>query len=97
MIDVRNIKPLSQFQKNAKEHIKRLKSTGEPEVLTVNGEAKIVVQDAAAYQKLLDAVEHARTVEILRRRLATAKHLKSRPMRAALEDLARKHGVSLAR
>jgi len=45
---------LSDFQRNARAHIKRLNTTGQPEVLTIDGEAQVLVQDAASYQKLLD-------------------------------------------
>jgi prevent-host-death family protein len=34
--------------------MKRLKKTGKPVVLTVNGKAEVVVQDASAYQRLLE-------------------------------------------
>ncbi len=44
------------------DHLARLKSTGQPEVLTVNGRAEVVVQDAAAYQALLDRLD---TVEAI--------------------------------
>ena len=37
MIRTSNIRSLSEFQRNAKRHIRRLKKTGRPEVLTVNG------------------------------------------------------------
>ncbi|HVX84515.1 MAG TPA: type II toxin-antitoxin system Phd/YefM family antitoxin [Phycisphaerae bacterium] len=55
-----DIRPLSDFQRNARSHIRRLSKTGKPEVLTVNGRASIVIQDAAAYGKLLDELEAAR-------------------------------------
>jgi PHD/YefM family antitoxin component YafN of YafNO toxin-antitoxin module len=35
----------------------RLRKTGHPLVLTINGKAELVVQDAEAYQALLDRVE----------------------------------------
>ena len=63
MITLEEIKPLSEFQRNAKAHIRRLRKTGQPEVLTVNGKASVVIQDAGAYQKLLEEVETARTRE----------------------------------
>jgi prevent-host-death family protein len=72
MVDLGNIRSLSEFQRNAKEHIKRLQQTGKPDVLTVNGEAAVVVQSAEAYQQLLDDAELARSVEVLRRRLRPA-------------------------
>jgi hypothetical protein len=40
-----------------------LKQTGRPEVLTVNGRAELVVQDAASYQKLLELLDYAEAVE----------------------------------
>jgi hypothetical protein len=43
-----------------------LKDTGEPLVLTINGKAELVVQDAGSYQKLLDLAEEARVMEGIR-------------------------------
>lgn len=73
MIQVQNIRSLSEFQRNAKSHIRRLKKTGEPEVLTVNGQAQVVVQDAMAYQKLLDELDRKQATEGIARGLAQAK------------------------
>jgi PHD/YefM family antitoxin component YafN of YafNO toxin-antitoxin module len=73
MIQVQNIRSLSEFQRNAKTHIRRLKKTGEPEVLTVNGQAEVVVQDANAYQKLLDELDRKQAIEGISRGLAQAK------------------------
>jgi hypothetical protein len=53
MIRVQDILSLTEFHRHTKLHMKRLHATGRPEILTVNGKAKLVVQDAAAYQKLL--------------------------------------------
>ncbi len=72
MIDLANIRSLSDFQRNTRKHLNRLKKTGKPEVLTVNGQAELVVQSAAAYQKLLDQADHGDSVSILRQRLAAA-------------------------
>lgn len=51
MIDVRDIYSLTDFQRNTRRHIERLRRTGRPAVLTVNGAAELVVQDAEAYQR----------------------------------------------
>ncbi len=54
------IHPVSDFSRKPAEHIKRLKETGEPEILTINGKAELVIQDARAYEKmagLLDSLE----------------------------------------
>ena len=62
-IRIQDIASLTDFHRNSTAHCKRLKKSGRPEVLTVNGKAVLVVQDAEAYQQLLEAVE--RTSEIL--------------------------------
>jgi len=48
---------LTDFQRNTKLHLARLKKTGKPEVLTINGQAEVIVQSAKAYQELIDKLE----------------------------------------
>jgi prevent-host-death family protein len=62
----RDIQSLSTFKRNTAEALRQMKETGAPVVLTVNGKAAMVVQDAAAYQKLLERVERAEYWESLR-------------------------------
>jgi len=57
MIRPQDIGSLTEFQRNTQAHLKRLKRTGRPELLTVNGKAEVVVQNASAYQRLIDALE----------------------------------------
>jgi prevent-host-death family protein len=90
-----NIGSLTDFQRNATAHLKRLKRSGRPQVLTVNGQPELVVQDAASYQKLLDDLEKAQAVAGIRRGLESMKRGAGRPMRQALEDLGRRHGIQL--
>jgi PHD/YefM family antitoxin component YafN of YafNO toxin-antitoxin module len=56
MIAPQDIRSLTDFQRNTKSHLKRLKSTGRPEVLTVNGKAELIVQAAAAFEDMVDAI-----------------------------------------
>ena len=56
MIKVQDILSLTEFHRQTKIHMARLYATGRPEVLTVNGKARLVVQDAGAYQRLLEQV-----------------------------------------
>lgn len=46
---------LTDFKQNAQEHLERLRSTGRPEVLTVNGRAEAVLMTPEAYDQLVDA------------------------------------------
>lgn len=93
---VRDIQSLSIFKRDASKIIKQIKATREPVVLTVNGVAEVVVQDAASYQALIDARDHAESVAILRKQLkAYDEGEKSVPMEEVFQDLAKKYGFSL--
>ena len=48
----RDIQSLSTFKRDTAKVVRQLKKTGQPVVLTVNGKAELVVQDAESYQKL---------------------------------------------
>lgn len=91
MLDLANdIRSLSDFKRNTTELLDRIRKTGNPLVLTINGRAEVVVQDAGAYQQLLDRVE---TVEALQRGLADVKAGRTKPAREVFERLRRKHGI----
>jgi PHD/YefM family antitoxin component YafN of YafNO toxin-antitoxin module len=66
MIRPEDIGSLTDFQRNTQAHLKRLKRTGRPELLTVNGRAEVVVQNASAYQRLIESLEKLKR-EALRR------------------------------
>ncbi len=70
MIQPTNIHPITDFKRNTPTFLKRLKETGLPEVLTVEGRGELVVQDAAAYQRLLELVDRAEAIEGIRRGLS---------------------------
>src|SRR5438477_865014 len=71
MLDIANdIRSLSDFKRNTSELLDQLKKTGNPLVLTINGKAEGIVQDAEAYQELLERVE---TIEGIQRGLADLK------------------------
>ena len=94
MFDVADIHPLTGFLRDHKTHLERLRSTGRPEVLTVNGRARVVVKDAEAYQKLLDIVDTVESEHIVRHRLASIQaDEEGVPMQDVLEDVRRTLGV----
>ena len=93
---VRDIQSLSIFKRDASKIIKQIKATKRPVVLTVNGVAEVVVQDAASYQELIDAREYAESVAILRERLkAYDEGEKGIPMEEVFQSIAKKHGFTL--
>jgi prevent-host-death family protein len=84
---LKDIHSLTDFQRNTREHLARMQRSGRPVVLTVNGKAALVVQDAAAYQKLLDAVERAETVAGIRRGLDDKQAGRVEPAEKAFDDI----------
>lgn len=95
MLDVQNIHSLSDFQRNTKQYLRKLKKSGKPAVLTVNGQAEVVVQSAESYQKLLDENQLLETIRGISRGLEQAKRGEGRPMRTVIEELAKEHRISL--
>src|SRR5258708_4326808 len=91
MLDIaRDIQSLSHFKRNTAQVIKQMKKSGNPVVLTVNGKAEVVVQDAAAYQCLLALVEKAEMMEFLREARADADAGRTVPAREFLQSLGQK-------
>jgi prevent-host-death family protein len=91
MLDIANdIHSLSHFKRKTADLMKRLKKTGNPLVLTVNGKAEVVVQDAAAYQRLRELADKAEMLEFLHRSKADADAGRTVPAREFLESLGKK-------
>ena len=66
MIRTPNIQSLTEFQRNTKATLDQIAKSGDPLVLTVNGRAQAVLQDAASYQRLLDRIEELEVLEAVR-------------------------------
>ena len=70
MLDItKDIQSLTSFRRNSGEFIRRLRKSKRPLVLTVRGKAQAVVQDAEAYQRLLDTAARADVYEAIRQGL----------------------------
>ena len=92
MIDLsQDIHSLSDFKRKTAEFLVRMKESGHPVVLTINGKAELVVQDAASYQRLLELAERAEMMEFLRESRDDIEAGRTEPALEALERLARKH------
>jgi prevent-host-death family protein len=88
-----DIQSLTTFRRRSGDFLKQLKKTRRPVVLTVNGKAAAVVQDAAAYQRLLDIAAQADSVEGIRQGLDHAKKGNIRPAREFFSEFEAKYGL----
>jgi prevent-host-death family protein len=77
MISLKDIESLTAFKRNTNEYVKKIKKSGTPLVLTVNGKAEIVVQDAESYQRMIEVLDRAETIEAVREGLESVKQGKT--------------------
>jgi prevent-host-death family protein len=70
MLQLANIRPLTDFKRQTPECMAEMRQNGAPLILTVNGRAEMVVQDAASYQRLLNRLEEAEALAGIRQGLA---------------------------
>ena len=88
MIDLaKDIHSLNNFKRNTRNLLQQLRKTGNPVVLTVNGEAALVVQDAAAYQRLMELAGLVDDRGFLQASIEDMEAGRTRPLREALESL----------
>lgn len=73
MISLKDIESLTAFKRNTNEYVKKIKKSGNPLVLTVNGKAELVVQDAESYQRMLEILDRAETIEAVREGLESVR------------------------
>lgn len=85
----RDIHSLTEFKLKTPAFVQQLKDIGEPIVLTINGKAELVVQDAASYQKLLDVAEQARVIEGIWQGLADVRAGRTQPVAEAFAEIRR--------
>lgn len=81
MIDATDVHPLSEFQRNAKASLRKLKRTRRTQVLTVNGRAAAIMLEPEVYRQIMDLAEQA---------------LLGESLKAAMDDFRSGKGISLA-
>jgi prevent-host-death family protein len=94
MLDItKDIQSLTTFRRRSGDFMKQLKKSKRPVVLTVKGKAAAIVQDAEAYQRLLDVAAAADAAEGIRQGLDDVAHGRTRPAREVFDDIRRKHDI----
>ncbi len=94
MIDLsKGIDSLTNFKRNTLAFLDQLQETGQPVVLTINGKAKLVVQDASSYQQLLEMIDRLEAIEGIRRGLDEMKAGKGKPLDQVDKAIRKKHRI----
>ena len=88
-----DVQPLTSFRDNPAEVIERLKSTRRPITLTVDGKPEVVVQEAAAYQRLLDLAAEADEEGAILRGLEDMHAGRVRPLDEVFDEMREKYAI----
>ena len=94
MLDItRDIQSLTTFRRRSGDFLKHLKKSKRPVVLTVKGKAAAIVQDADAYQRLLDIAAMADVNEAIRQGLQDMKKGKVRSAKEVFKEFEARHEI----
>lgn len=91
MIDLHNIHSLTDFLRNHKDFVNRIKAGG-AEVLTINGKPELVLQSAKEYQTLMDRLDYMERIVGLRRAYKELEDGKDVGLEEAMLSIRTEHG-----
>lgn len=77
MISLKDVESLTDFKRKTAECVKKIKESGTPLVLTINGKVELVVQDAESYQRMLEVLDRAKVIEAIREGLGSVRQGKT--------------------
>lgn len=89
----RDIRSLTDFKRHTTDFMRQMKESHAPVVLTVNGKAELVVQDAESYQALLDRLDQLEAIAGIRRGLEQMERGEGRLATEAFADFRTRHGM----
>lgn len=89
----KDIDSLSNFKRKTAEYMKRMKRSGHPLVLTVNGKPELVVMDPAAYQKMAEDLERVKTIEAIRAGYEDAKAGRTRSAQEVHAEMRKRYEI----
>lgn len=92
MINItRDIRSISDFKRKTPDILRQLKHTGQPVVLTMNGRAEVVVQDAESYQQMVEIIERVRDIDAIRNGLEDVAAGNTMSLDSFIGSMKRKH------
>lgn len=89
MFNSSDIHTVTEFSRKPAEHLKRLRTSKQPEMLTHNGKPAVVIQDAASYEKMAELADYAESILNIRQALTET----GRPLSQFTKDFESKHGI----
>jgi prevent-host-death family protein len=81
------VKPISHIKSHASEIISEISETGNPVVVTVNGEARVIIQDIKEYEKDRESMTMLKILAMGRKDMLEGRH---KPLHQAFGELKKK-------
>ena len=85
---------LEAFRQDPEQRLHDLKASGDPVLLTVDGKPAVVVQDAQAYDHLMQALERAEAAAGIRRGLTSMAQGQGQEAGSFFGEMRQKHQIS---
>jgi hypothetical protein len=93
-METQDVDTLTNFTTNPSPFLDKLRQSGQRLVLTVEGKAELVVQDASSYLAMVDRME---TIAAVKQGVQEMAAGKGRPMREVMEQIAKKFKLQTSR
>ena len=83
----------ADFQANIPDRVAHLRATGQPLMLTIDGKAELIVQDAESYQQLLSRIDYLEAIVGVRKGLQDMAEGRLRPFEEFAAEKRAKYGL----
>jgi prevent-host-death family protein len=97
MLRTKDITSFTEHRAHLKDHLRQVNATGRPMFITNNGATEAVVLSPAAYDKLADDAEMARSLMMLDQSMEDIKAGRTQPAKQAVDEIAAEFGLTLER
>lgn len=87
------VKPISYLKSHAAEIVRDITESGEPMLITQNGEAKVVVQDAQSYEDMQQTVALLKILAMGQKDIETGNFTPTDEVFDELERMDREEGI----
>ncbi|HKT98335.1 MAG TPA: type II toxin-antitoxin system Phd/YefM family antitoxin [Paraburkholderia sp.] len=88
------VKPISYLKSHAAEIIREIAESGEPMLITQNGEAKVVVQDAQSYEDMQQTLALLKILALGREEIEAGHVIPASEVFAELEQMDKDDGIA---
>jgi prevent-host-death family protein len=89
-----HVKPISYLKSHAAEVVREITESGEPMLITQNGEAKVVVQDAQSYEDTQQTLALLKLLTLGRKDIEAGRFIPANEVFAELEQMDKDDGLA---